>query len=278
MVLNARQAKLQQRFESLRGTWSLEWEALLKLNEDYFEAYLNIQDASQRKQHNSPKVQEFIYIAVAACTTHIHGPGIKAHIQSALALGATAAEITEVIGLTYLVGIHTVTLGAPILLELMEEEGIAGEENTKELDEHRERIKADFVKKIGFWPPTFQPLLDLVPDYFEAYTDFSGLPSKTNVLEPKVREIITCAFDAATTHLYARGTKIHMRNALRLGATPGEIMEMLEITSLMGIHGVQVAAPLLLEQLEGSKNGNGAPPAKTNGNGVQHVEVVNGVS
>jgi len=158
----------------------------------------------------------------------------------------------------------------------MEEEGIVAE-NTEELDAHRERIKQDFIKKRGFWPSTFQPLLDLVPDYFEAYTEFSGLPSKTNILEPKIREIITCAFDAATTHLYARGTKIHMRNALRLGATPGEIMEMLEITSLMGIHGVQVAAPLLLEQLEGSKS-KGEFSEKTNGNGVQHVEIVNVVS
>lgn len=104
---------------------------------------------------------------------------------------------------------------------------------------------------------TWNPILDLDPQFFEAYVDFSSLPSQTNVLEAKDRELITCAFDAATTHLYARGTKIHMRNALKLGAKPGEIMEMLELTMLMGIHGAVVAAPLLLDQLGVRQQNNG---------------------
>jgi len=255
MSLNERQIQLKQRFIAQRGSWDRDWEAILNLNPDYFEAYINIRDVSQTKNRLSPKVQEFIYIAVAASTTHIHAPGVRAHIQAALAVGATADEIMEVIGLTYLVGIHTVTLGAPILLELMEEEGISrnGDAN---LDEERQQIKDKFVKRRGFWTDTWNPLLELDPKFFEAYVDFSSLPSKTGVLEPKVRELVTCAFDAATTHLYGRGTKIHMRNALRLGATPDEIMEMLEITSLMGIHGVTVSALLLTEQLNAETNGS----------------------
>jgi len=256
--------QLQQQFADLRGIWTPEWEAILKLYPAYFEAYLNLHAASQNKKRLSPKLQEFIFIAVAASPTHIHVPGIKAHIQTALALGATAAEITEVLGLTTLLGIHTVTLGAPILLELMEELGI---KNTIGVDgSERQRVKDTFIRQRGFWTDTWNPILDLDPDFFEAYVDFSSLPSKTEILKPKDRELITCAFDAATTHLYARGTKIHMRNALTLGATPGEVMEMLELTMLMGIHGVVVAAPLLLEQLRLEASG-------TNGtNGASEVE------
>lgn len=247
MALNKSQEQLRQQFIDLRGVWTPEWEAVLTLSPAYFAAYLKLRDASQNKNHLRPKIQEFIFIAVAASPTHIHVPGIKAHIQAALALGATAAEITEVIGLTTLLGIHTVTLGAPILLELMEEEGIKN--STGADDSERQRIKDNFIRQRGFWTDTWNPILDLDPHFFEAYVEFSALPSKTNVLNPKDRELITCAFDAATTHLYARGTKIHMRNALKLGATPGEIMEMLELTMLMGIHGVVVASPLLLKQL-----------------------------
>lgn len=248
MALNQSQEQLREQFLALRGVWTPEWESILILNPAYFEGYVKLRAASQSKTNLTPKVQEFIFIAVAASPTHIHVPGIKAHIQAALALGATAAEVTEVIGLTTLLGIHTVTLGAPILLELMEEEGM---ENETSIDEsERQRIKDSFIRQRGFWTDTWNPILDLDPHFFEAYVDFSSLPSKTNVLNPKDRELITCAFDAATTHLYARGTKIHMRNALKLGASPGEIMEMLELTMLMGIHGVVVASPLLLQQLE----------------------------
>lgn len=256
MSLNIHQLQLKERFTVQRGYWDGDWEAVLKLQPAYFEAYLNIRDTSQHKTRLTPKVQEFIYLAVAASTTHIHVPGVRAHVKAAIALGATPDEIMEVIGLTYLVGIHTVTLGAPILQELIEELGIESDETeSRDLEKDRARIKESFIKQRGFWTDTWNPLLELDPHFFAAYTEFSSLPSKTNVLEPKVRELVTCAFDAATTHLYGRGTKIHMRNALQLGATPGEIMEMLEITSLMGIHGVTVSASVLLDEISTKTNG-----------------------
>jgi alkylhydroperoxidase/carboxymuconolactone decarboxylase family protein YurZ len=62
-----------------------------------------------------------------------------------------------------------------------------------------------------------------------------------------------CAFDAAATHLYVPGLKLHMRNALRYGATRDEIMEMLEIVSVIGIHGALVAAPMLEDALGESR-------------------------
>lgn len=76
------------------------------------------------------------------------------------------------------------------------------------------------------------------------------MPWRTGVLEPKVKELMYCAFDAAATHLYVPGLKLHMRNALGYGATKEEIMEMLEIVSVIGIHGAQLAAPLLEQALD----------------------------
>ena len=253
MSLHERQFQLKQRYIDQRGSWDSNWEAYLKLYPKQFEAYLNIRDVSQRQNRLSPKVQEFIYIAVAACTTHIHAPGVRAHIQAALAVGATSDEIMEVIGLTYLVGIHTLTQSVPILMELMEELKIEGASDFV-LDEKRKRIKEEFVKERGFWTDTWNPLLHFDPDYFNAYVGLSSLPAKTGFLTPKDRELITCAFDAATTHLYNRGTKIHMRNALKLGATPAEVMEMLEITSLMGVDGVTASAAVLAEELDASES------------------------
>jgi alkylhydroperoxidase/carboxymuconolactone decarboxylase family protein YurZ len=40
-----------------------------------------------------------------------------------------------------------------------------------------------------------------------------------------------------------------MRNAVRLGATQEEIMEVLEIVSVIGIHAATVAVPILDEEL-----------------------------
>ena len=80
---------------------------------------------------------------------------------------------------------------------------------------------------------------------FEAYIDFSSVPWRSGVLEPKVKELIYCAFDASATHLYVPGLKLHMKNAIGYGATAAEIMEVLEIVSVIGIHAVTTAAPML---------------------------------
>jgi alkylhydroperoxidase/carboxymuconolactone decarboxylase family protein YurZ len=62
-------------------------------------------------------VKEFIYIAIDASTTHLYEPGLRQHIRNALRYGATREEIMEIYELTSAVGIHTCTLGVPVLLE-----------------------------------------------------------------------------------------------------------------------------------------------------------------
>ena len=93
-------------------------------------------------------------------------------------------------------------------------------------------------------------MLALAPDYFEAYADFSSAPWKLGTLEPKARELIYVAIDAVTTHLYEPGTRIHMENALKHGAAPREIMEVLKLTSVLGIHTIAVGLPALLDELK----------------------------
>lgn len=63
------------------------------------------------------KTIEFIAIAVDASCTHLYAPGVRRHIRKALALGATPQEITAVLQCVSVLGIHTMSLGAPILLE-----------------------------------------------------------------------------------------------------------------------------------------------------------------
>jgi alkylhydroperoxidase/carboxymuconolactone decarboxylase family protein YurZ len=92
-------------------------------------------------------------------------------------------------------------------------------------------------------------MLELDPELFAAYTDFSSVPWRTGTLEPKVKELIYIAFDTAATHLYVKGLKLHIENAIGYGATAQEILEVMEIASTLGIHAVTTAAPILLEEV-----------------------------
>ncbi len=120
------------------------------------------------------------------------------------------------------------------------------------LDERQRRIREDFIDKRGYWAPFWDGLLTLDPDFFEAYLQFSGVPWQNGTLEPKIKELVYIAIDAATTHLYEPGLRQHIRNALGYGATRGEIMEIYELVSVLGIHACTLGVPVLLEELEGA--------------------------
>jgi alkylhydroperoxidase/carboxymuconolactone decarboxylase family protein YurZ len=66
----------------------------------------------------------------------------------------------------------------------------------------------------------------------------------------QIKELIYCAFDCASTHLYKPGLKLHMKNALGYGATPEEIMEVLEIATLLSLHTLEVATPILAQHVK----------------------------
>lgn len=243
MSLTEKQQQARAAFARSGGTWNPAWDSLLRLDPGFVEAYAGFAAVPWQKNHLPNKVKAFIAIAADAAATHLYAPGILEHIRVALANGATREELTEVLELISTVGIHASNVGVPVLLEVLEEEGmrIAPEP----LDARRQALKTSFIDNRGYWHPSWEGLLELDPELFEAYVEFSSVPWRTGVLEPKVKEFMYCAFDAAATHLYVPGLKLHMRNALRYGATQEELMEMLEIVSVIGIHGALVAAPLL---------------------------------
>ena len=248
MALTPEQESIKAEYIRVRGTWSDTWEDMLRLDADFVRAYLNFSAVPWRHGPLEPKVKEFIYIAADAAATHMYGPGVRQHVRAALALGATAAEIMEVLELTATLGIHAANIGVPILLEVVAELG--GEGPADGWSARQERLKAEFEANRGYWHEFWEGILSLDPDFFEAYVEFSSVPWRTGVLEPKVKELIYTAFDAAATHLYVPGLRLHMRNALGLGATTAELMEVLEIVSVIGIHGALLGVPILVDELD----------------------------
>lgn len=244
-----RKQQIKEAFIANRGYWSRGWDPLLEIAPDYFEAYEKLSSAPWKNGTLPPKVKEFIYIAIDSSTTHMYEPGLRVHIRNALRHGATRDEIMEVYQLTSVLGIHTVTTGVPLMVQAMRNQGREQELKTGPLTPRQEKLKADFIANRGYWSDLWDNVLALSPDYFEAYSAFSSVPWKIGTLEPKVRELIYVAIDAATTHLYEPGILIHMENALKHGATPGEIMEVLELTSVLGVHTVAVGLPALLDEI-----------------------------
>jgi alkylhydroperoxidase/carboxymuconolactone decarboxylase family protein YurZ len=99
------------------GAWNPNWQPFYALDPVWTEKFMAAGVGPMLAGVLDKKTIEFIAIAVDASCTHMYAPGVRRHIQIALDLGATKEEIAAVLQLTSVLGIHTMSLGAPILLE-----------------------------------------------------------------------------------------------------------------------------------------------------------------
>lgn len=258
MPSSEQQQQLRQRFNEQLSphVWGEGWASMLELDPAFFEASVSLVAVPHNRTDGlSVKDRNLVALAVDCAATHLYAPGVREHAKAALRAGAAVAEVVEVVELASTLGIHACNIGVPLLVEVLKERGGYDDVVAKPYDARQDKLKEDFTAKRGYWHTFWEDFLRLDPDFFEAYLDFSSVPwvpkdghgSGPGVLSPKMKELVYCAFDCAATHLYVPGLRLHMDNALGYGATPAEILHVLEIATLLGLHGAQVALPIVEE-------------------------------
>jgi alkylhydroperoxidase/carboxymuconolactone decarboxylase family protein YurZ len=159
--------------------------------------------------------------------------------------GATREEILTVLKMASLLGIHSCSLGAPILLEEAKAAGV----------EPRSKNKVptpvcDKAREVGQWNTAWDPFFNLDPLWTEQFIS-TGLPIYMGALiPPKLAELLSIAFDVSYTHMYTPGTRRHIKAALKLGATMEEIMEVLKLCVVQGVQALNLGIPILDEELK----------------------------
>jgi alkylhydroperoxidase/carboxymuconolactone decarboxylase family protein YurZ len=193
----------------------------------------------------SRKTVELIGLAVSAACTNLDAAGSRRHVRGALEAGATRDEILMVLKMAWLLSIHTCSLAAPMLLE---EAKAAGLQPTPK--EPGATPICDKMKAVGQWNAAWDPFFQLDPVWTEAFIAAGAPVYVGGILSPKLAELLSIAFDASVTHMYAPGTRRHIKAALRHGATMEEIMEVLKICVAEGVQACNLGVPILAKELE----------------------------
>jgi len=190
------------------------------------------------------KTVELIGVAINAACTNLNPEGTRRHIRAALDAGANRDEILMVLKMASLLSIHSCSLGAPLLLE----EAKAADVSPKAKPRPATPL-CDGLRAAGQWNEAWTPFLDLDPTWTEQFIA-AGLPAYAgDVISPKLAELLSIAFDASFTHMYAPGTRRHIKIALKLGATVEEIMEVLKLCVIHGVQACNLGVPILAEEL-----------------------------
>ena len=216
----------------------LEWEP------EWAENYIKLSTNPWENGILDIKTIELLCVGINAASTNLQPEPTRRHIRAALEAGATREEIMLVLKGVGFVAIHSSSLGAPILLEEAKAAGL-----TATVKEGATPV-TDKMKAAGQWNPAWDPFFELDPpwtdQFFGAVADlYSG-----KILPPKFIELLSIAADASVTHMYAPGTRRHIKAALALGATVAEVNETLKIAvSFGGEATLNMAVPILAEEL-----------------------------
>jgi alkylhydroperoxidase/carboxymuconolactone decarboxylase family protein YurZ len=99
------------------GNWNPDWEPFAKLDPSWTEKVVAMAIAPAIAGALDRKTIELIGIALDVACTTLYAPGVRRHIRRALQAGATREQVTAVLQLASLQGLHSMRVGAPILLE-----------------------------------------------------------------------------------------------------------------------------------------------------------------
>ncbi|MFY9710348.1 MAG: carboxymuconolactone decarboxylase family protein [Candidatus Cybelea sp.] len=191
------------------------------------------------------KTVELIGVAINAACTNLNPDGTRRHIRKALAAGATRDEILQVLKMASLMAIHSCSLGAPVLLEEAQAAGLASAHDS----ERGATPACDKMRAAGQWNEAWNPFFELDPVWTDEFMATGVAVYGSGLMPPKLVELLSIAFDASYTHMYAPGTRRHIKSALKLGCSLEEIMDVLKLCVAQGVQACNMGIPILEEEL-----------------------------
>ncbi len=174
---------------------------------------------------------ELISLAINAACTNLNPDGTRRHIRAALEAGATREEILFVLK----AGVAHVD---PFVQPRRADTSRGSESGGRDAERPSTRPTTpacDAMRAVGQWNTAWDPFFELDPAWTDQFFATAIPMYKSGVMSPKEVELLSIACDASFTHMYAPGTRRHIKAALKLGATMEEIMEVLKLCVVQGV-------------------------------------------
>ncbi|MBS1989927.1 MAG: carboxymuconolactone decarboxylase family protein [Cyanobacteria bacterium SZAS LIN-2] len=215
---------------------------LYEFDPEWTELYLKAASNPWKNGILSVKTIELICVGLNAACTNMQEASTRRHIRAALHAGATKEEILMVLKMGSVMSIHSMSLGAPMLLEEAKDARLTPSPKSASTP------ACDKMRQIGQWNSAWDPFFNLDPLWTDQFMQSGIGIYSAGLMTPKLIELLSIAFDASITHMYAPGTRRHIRAALKAGATIEEVMEVLKVCVSFGMEACSLGAQILAEE------------------------------
>lgn len=159
-------------------------------------------------------------VALHTSAMAMDAEGGREWMSRALDAGITRDQLQEVVTLVSGMGVHAFFESCRTLVDLTEPEGGWGP-----FDAARQAIWDEHIGSSKYWttmheeiPGFLEALLRLSPQAFEGFIAYVGMPFRSREVSTLTKELIGMVADACPAHVYLPGMRMHLRNAVRLGA------------------------------------------------------------
>lgn len=176
-----------------------------------------------------------IRFGVAVSVTALDREAIERTMRAALSAGATAGQLQEILSLVSGLGVHSLMVASPLLLP--------NDMADATFDPHQQALWNRHVGDDPYWtaferhfPGFLRAMLLLSGEQFAAFFNFCAVPWKHGLVRARLKELIALACDAAPTHRFLPGFRLHLSNAVALGAGRRAIDEALDIAASAPAH------------------------------------------
>ncbi|MCU1483013.1 MAG: Carboxymuconolactone decarboxylase [Subtercola sp.] len=207
----------------------------------------------------APKVRSLVVLAIETVIPIGDDTRVGLAVRQAVDDGASVNELLCVLEISCSIGLHTISVGLPILLEEMQKLGL---ELPPDDDERRRELRR-YIETEGPRPrplnSIYAAILQIDPEYFKARIDFIDLPwTRAGVLDHEVKHLLSIAIDAVSPQHYADGLRKHTHDALAIGVQPAAILEVLELASVTGLRSFDATVPILTTLSSGQPTSEGS--------------------
>ncbi len=182
------------------------------------------------------RARHLITLAVTVSVTSLNPDAMDAAIEACLDEGIEPEAVQEIIALVSGLGVHSLMEGSRRLAKRV---GYT----EQPLDEARQTLWDRHIGDDPYWaameaaaPGFLKGLIALSPDGFEAFFQYCAVPWKTRRVTAVTKELAAMACDASTSHRYQAGLRLHVQDAVKLGAGRHAVLEALDLAAAAPLH------------------------------------------
>ena len=225
---DAERAQIKAFFIAERGYWRPWTETMLEARPGFVQHYARYAGHPARSGPLSARMVELIYVALDSSSSHLFESGLHTHMKRALEVGATQADIFDVLHLVAVQGVASVCTATDILGEFTDLTGLAA------IDE-RLQARIDRLGAAHALSLTSVALLD--PGYAELLLDFVEQGSPGAGLTPAERSLVQLALHACFTAFNPDALRHIVPKALSQGLAPAELLQVIQLGAHLAVHG-----------------------------------------